>query len=156
MLKQSVNRSQGKRTQRPVDVPLRADFLCLSEAAFKGALPGMEPAFIPSDYVEDAKLRIQGYRAVAEVTLRRELDELEAAWKDQFGKLPPAVSNLLLCASIRLAASNARVASVEIKDRKLMIKREENYVLVQGKFPRLTSEDGVSQLREALQWLRSL
>ena len=156
MLKQSVNRSQGKRTQRPVDVPLRADFLCLSESAFNGALPGLEPAFIPSSYVEDAKLRIQGYRAVAEVTMRRELDELEAAWKDQFGRLPPAVSNLLLCAAIRLAASSAHVSSVEIKDHKLMLKRGDNYVLVQGKFPRLSSDDGVGQLRESLQWLRSL
>ena len=156
MLKQSVNRSQGKRTQRPVDVPLRADFLCLSESAFNGALPGMEPAFIPSDYVEDAKLRIQCYRAVAEVTLKRELDDLEAAWKDQFGRLPPAVSNLLLCAAIRLAASNARVASVEIKDHKLMLKKGDNYVLIHGKFPRLQEQVGVAQLREALQWLRSL
>lgn len=156
MLKQAVNRSQGKRTQRPVDVPLRADFLCLSESAFNGALPGLEPAFIPSDYMEDPKLRIQGYRAVAEVTLRRELDDLESAWKDQFGRLPPAVSNLLLCASIRLAATSARVSSVEIKDHKLMLKLDDNYVLIQGKFPRLKEEDGVGQLREALQWLRSL
>ena len=156
MLKQAVGRSQGKRTQRPVDVPLRADFLCLSESAFNGALPGLVPAFIPSDYVEDAKLRIQGYRAVAEVTLRRELDELETAWKDQYGRPPPAVTNLLLCASIRLAATNAKVSSVEIKDQKLMLKREENYVLIQGKFPRLNSGDGLGQLREALQWLRSL
>jgi len=155
MLKQAVNRSQGKRTQRPVDVPLRADFLCLSESAFNGALPGLEPAFIPSAYIEDAKLRIQGYRTVAEVTMRRELDDLERSWKDQFGRLPPAMSNLLLCASIRLAATAAQVSSVEIKERKLMLKKGDNYVLIHGKFPRLGSEDGVGQLRETLQWLRS-
>ncbi len=156
MLKQAVGRSQGKRTQRPVDVPLRADFLCMSESAFNGALPGLEPAFIPSDYMQDAKLRIQAYRSVAEITLRREIDELEAAWKDQFGRLPPAVSNLLLCAAIRLAATAAHISSVEIKDHKLMLRLGENYVLIQGKFPRLKGEDGVHQLREALQWLRSL
>ena len=155
MLKQAVNRSQGKRTQRPVDVPLRADFLCLSESAFNGALPGLEPAFIPSAYIEDPKLRIQGYRTVAEVTMRRELDDLERSWKDQFGRLPPAMSNLLLCASIRLAATAAQVSSVEIKERKLMLKKGDNYVLIHGKFPRLASEDGMGQLRETLQWLRS-
>ncbi|MDB6137042.1 MAG: mfd [Verrucomicrobiaceae bacterium] len=156
MLKQAVNRSQGKRTQRPVDVPLRADFLCLSESAYNGALPGLEPAFIPGDYMEDPKLRIQGYRAVAEVTMRRDIEDLERAWKDQFGRPPPAIANLLLCAAIRLAATSAKVSSVEIKDHKLMLKLGDNYVLIQGKFPRLTSEDGVGQLREALQWLRSL
>ena len=87
--------------------------------------------------------------------MRRELDDLERSWKDQFGRLPPAMSNLLLCASIRLAATAAQVSSVEIKERKLMLKKGDNYVLIHGKFPRLASEDGMGQLRETLQWLRS-
>ncbi len=157
MLKQAVNKSQGRRTQRLIDVPLRADFLCLSESAWQNALPGIEPAFIPQDYIEDAKLRIQAYRTIAELSTRKEIDDLEASWKDQFGRLPPAMTNLLLCAAIRLAAAQHGVTSVEIKGRKLMLQRGAGYVMVNGKFPRLGEESsGVEQLREALELLRRL
>ena len=156
MLKQAVNKNQGKRKQRPIDVAMRADFLCLSETAFNGALPGLEPAFIPSDYIEDAKLRIQAYRAVAEVTSKKEIDELAQSWRDQFGRLPPAMENLLVCAAIRLAAAHQGITSVEIKERKLMLARGTGFIMVNGRFPRLKTEgDGVAQLDEALAMLRA-
>jgi transcription-repair coupling factor (superfamily II helicase) len=156
MLKQAVNKNQGKRSQRPIDVAMRADFLCLSETAFNGALPGLEPAFIPSDYIEDAKLRIQGYRAVAEVTSKNEINELATIWRDQFGRLPHAMENLLVCAAIRLAAAHQGITSVEIKERKLMLARGTGFIMVNGRFPRLKTEgDGVAQLNEALEMLRA-
>ena len=157
MLKQAVNKSQGKRTQRLVDVPLRADFLCLSESAWHHALPGIEPAFIPQDYIEDSKLRIHAYRAIAEIGTRKELDALEATWIDQFGRLPKAMTNLLLCAAIRLAAAHHGISSVELKERKLMLNRGQGYVMVNGRFPRLGDEsNGEQQLRDALELLRRL
>jgi len=156
MLKQAVNKSQGKRSQRPIDVAMRADFLCLSEAAYTNALPGLEPAFIPAGYMEDAKLRIQAYRSVAEVTSRKEIDELAKMWRDQFGRLPPAMENLLICAAIRLAAAHQGITSVEIKDRKLMLARGTGFIMVNGRFPRLKTEgDGVAQMNEALEMLRA-
>lgn len=157
LLKQAVSKSQGKRAHRPIEVSVRADFLCLSESAYVGALPGLEPAFIPGDYIEDAKLRIQAYRTVAEVTTRKELDELEKSWRDQFGKLPSAMTNVLTCAAIRLAASQHHITGVEIKDRKLMLQRGDGYVMANGKFPRLSANaNGAEQLRETLGLLRSL
>jgi transcription-repair coupling factor (superfamily II helicase) len=155
MLKISVNRMQGKRTQRPIDVGLRADFLCLSETAFHNSLPGLEPAFIPSDYMNDAKMRIQAYRTVAEVTSRKELEELEKSWLDQHGRLPLAMQNLLVCTAIRLAAAHAGISDVEMKERKLMLKKANTYVMMAGRFPRLAASDGQGQMKEALQLLRS-
>ena len=155
MLKQAVNKSQGRRSARPVEVSLRADFLCLSESLMLGALPGTTPAFIPSTYIEDAKLRIQAYRMLGEVMVRRELDELEEQWADQFGPLPHAVENLLTCGAIRLAASHAGISEVEIKNQKLILTRNGQLVQLNGKFPRLTAKEGFLLLREALQLLRS-
>ena len=157
MLKQAVNKSQGRRGRRPIDVAVRADFLCLSESAYHGAMFGTEPAFIPGTYIEDGKLRIQAYRALAEVSSRKELEELEKTWQDQFGKVPRAITNLLQCAAIRLAAAHHEIASVEIKERKLMLQRGNSYIMVNGKFPRLAEDtDGVGQLSEALEMLRRL
>jgi transcription-repair coupling factor (superfamily II helicase) len=157
MLKQAVNKMQGRRVARPVEVALRADFLVMNEALMVDAPSGMTPAFLPSTFIEDAKLRIQAYRALGEVMTKKELKELEAQWQDQFGdKLPYAVQNLITCAAVRLAASHAGVTEVEIKDRKLMLTRNGKYVMLDGKFPRLTEKSGFKQLGEALGMLRSL
>ncbi|MBL9178999.1 MAG: transcription-repair coupling factor [Verrucomicrobiaceae bacterium] len=157
MLKQSVARMQGRRVARPVEVGLRADFLVMSEALMLQAEKSATPAFLPSTFIEDAKMRITAYRQLGEIMTRKELDELEGQWRDQFGeKLPHAVTNLLVCAGIRLAASHAGVGDVEIKERKLMLTRNGRHVMVQGRFPRLASAPGHKQLEEALAMLRTL
>ena len=157
MLKQAVGKMNGRRVPRPVEVALRADFLVMNEALMLDAPVGVTPAFLPASFIEDAKLRIQAYRALGEVMTRRELDELEAQWRDQFGeKLPHAVQNLLACAALRLAAAHTGVSEIEIKDRKLMLTRNGKYVQLDGKFPRLKEKAGHKMLAEALQMIRSL
>jgi transcription-repair coupling factor (superfamily II helicase) len=148
---------QGRRVARPIDVSLRADFLVQTEALMVQALPGATPAFLPSHFMEDTRLRITAYRQLGEVMTRKELDELEAQWRDQFGdKLPNPVMNLLACAGLRLAASHAGITDIEIKDRKLMLSRNGKFVMIQGKFPRLTEKAGYKQLAETLTMVRSL
>jgi transcription-repair coupling factor (superfamily II helicase) len=157
MLKQSVARMQGRRIARPVEVGLRADFLVMSEALMLQAAKGATPAFLPATFIEDAKLRITAYRQLGEIMTRKELDELEGQWRDQFGeKLPHAVTNLLTCASVRLSAAHAGISDVEIKERKLILTRNGKLVMVQGKFPRLSSGAGHKQLEEALEMVRGM
>lgn len=157
MLKQAVNKMQGRRVSRPIDVGLRADFLVQTEALMVQAAAGATPAFLPTPFMEDTRMRITAYRQLGEVMTRKELDELESQWRDQFGdKLPHAVQNLLTCASIRLAAAHAGISEVEIKDRKLMLTRNGKLVMIHGKFPRLAERLGHKQLAETLTMLRSL
>ncbi len=157
MLKQAVGRMQGRRVPRPVDVALRADFLVQSEALMTQAEKGATGAFLPSSFIEDTRLRITAYRQLGEVMTRKELDELEAQWRDQYGdKLPYPVQNLLACAALRLAAAHAGINEIEIKDRKLILSRNGGYVMINGKFPRLTERAGFKQLQEALTMVRSL
>ena len=156
-LLKSVARMQGRRVARPVEVGLRSDFLVMNEAMMVQAEKHATPAFLPSTFIEDLKLRITAYRQVGEIMTRKELEELEAQWRDQFGeKLPHAVQNLLTCAAIRLAAAHVGISDVEIKDRKLMLTRNGKFVMIQGKFPRLTSREGHKQLAETLEMLRTL
>ncbi len=157
MLKQAVSRKQGRRVPRPVDVALRADFLVQSEALMAQSEKGVIGAFLPSNFIEDTRMRITAYRQLGEVMTRKELDELETQWRDQFGdKLPYPVQNLLACASLRLAAAHAGISDVELKDRKLMLTRNGSFVMINGKFPRLTERAGFKQLAEALSMVRSL
>ncbi|MFZ4766589.1 MAG: transcription-repair coupling factor, partial [Roseimicrobium sp.] len=184
MLKAATARLQGRRTAPPMDVALRLDFVCMSESQWlqdtvEQTTPRKRvtsatahrpsdkqklviakewriPAFIPSSYMEDAKLRITAYRMLGEVMSRKELDSLERTWRDQFGPPPPAVENVLVCAALKIAAAHARVSSVEAKEGKLILTRNSQPLLLSGKFPRLTSNDATQQLREALQLLRSI
>ena len=115
------------------------------------------PAFLPAPFIEDPKLRITAYRQLGEIMTRKELEDLEAQWRDQFGeKLPHSVQNMLTCAAIRLAAAHAGISDIEIKERKLMLTRNGKLVMLNGKFPRLTAKEGHKQLAETLTMLRTL
>jgi transcription-repair coupling factor (superfamily II helicase) len=63
---------------------------------------------------------------------------------------------LLLLSEIKLAAARARVARVEVREGKLMLTRRGDFILVGGKFPRLTFDRIDLNLPEILQWLRQL
>lgn len=157
MLKQAVGKMQGRRVSHPVEVSLRVDFLVLNEGQQPADLKQATPAYLPATFIDDSRLRIQAYRALGEVMNRKELDDLDKQWRDQFGeRLPYPVENLLTCTAIKLAAAHAGVTEVEIKERKLMLSRNGKYVMLDGKFPRLTEKIGYRQLAEALKLLRSL
>ena len=69
---------------------------------------------------------------------------------------PPAVDNLLLLSEIKLSAARARVSRVEVREGKLMLSRRGDFILVGGKFPRLTSGRIDLNLPEVWQWLKQL
>ena len=104
----------------------------------------------------EPKLRIEAYRRLAEVGSRAETDALRVAWRDRFGPLPDALENALLCAAIRIEASQRRISQVEVKDEKLMLTRGGSYVLIGGRFPRLTVPDPDFRLRGVLSFLETM
>jgi transcription-repair coupling factor (superfamily II helicase) len=107
-------------------------------------------------YISEAALRIQAYRNLAEVTTSEQLQRLRREWRDRFGKWPPAVDNLLLLSEIKLSAARARVTRVEVREGKLMLTRRGDFILMGGKFPRLTSDKIDRNLAEVWQWLKQL
>ena len=106
------------------------------------------PAFLPNNYIEEPKLRIQAYRQLASVARPEELEALHGSWRDRFGRLPDAVENLLELTRLKLLAAHRRVQQVEVRGEKMMLTRDNDFVLVAGKFPRLTSRNPVSKVRE--------
>ncbi|HLW34168.1 MAG TPA: transcription-repair coupling factor [Chthoniobacterales bacterium] len=141
LLKQAVAQLKGRKFRPRLDVDLSLDFVATNEAEF--VQPGPEqrvPAFVPSSYISDTALRIKAYREVAEISTRDHSDRVRKEWRDRFGKFPPAVENLFLLAEIKLAAAKAGVSRVETKERKLMLTRRGDFVLVDGKFPRLVAK----------------
>jgi transcription-repair coupling factor (superfamily II helicase) len=140
LLKQAVAQVKGRKFQPRLDVDLRIDFVATNEAEFAQLGPEQRiPAFVPANYISDTALRIKAYREIAEISTRDQFDRIQREWRDRFGKFPVAVDNLFLLAEIKLAAAKAGITRVEVRERKLMLTRRGEFILVDGKFPRLVA-----------------
>ncbi len=73
---------------------------------------------IPQDYVDDANLRMELYRKIAEEPEREMLAELA----DRFGPPPPAVETLVEVAALKRLAESLRVQSIAAKNGELVIR----------------------------------
>jgi len=157
LLKQAVAQRKGEKLRLRLEVDLRLDFVATNEAEFVPLGPEARvPGFIPVSFIGDATLRIQTYRHIAEVTTREQLERLRRDWRDRFGPFPPAVDNLLLLTEIKLAAAEAGISRVEARERKLMLTRRADFILVGGKFPRLVASRIEQRLTEILELIKKL
>ena len=174
LLKQAVAQLKGEKPRLRLDVDLQLDFVVTNEAEFvpakktrSGGLQSAEalgkaplleriPAFIPVAYVSDPALRIRAYRNVAEVTSQEQSDRLRRDWRDRFGPSPPAVDNLFALIKIKLAAAESGVSRVEVRERKLILTRRGDFILVAGKFPRLVAAKIDQHPREILELIKKL
>ncbi len=155
LLKQSIAALQGRHTVTRVDVPMRIDFITNNQR--KGdKSEDLVPAYIPAAYIEEASLRIVAYRQLAELTTLKELKGLLKDWVDRFGKPPVPVENLLACTELKIIAAHAGISVIEIKDKKLMLTKGGDFIMVDGKFPRLKGRRNKQRLRAAVDMLRTL
>jgi transcription-repair coupling factor (superfamily II helicase) len=166
LLKQAVTQLKGEKPRFRLDVDLKLDFVATNEADFvtpsQGPLreaassPDKVPAFIPITYVSDPGLRIRAYRDIAEVTTHEQLERLQRDWRDRFGSFPAGVDNLFGLIKVKLAAAKSGITRIEVRDRKLMLTRGGDFILVAGKFPRLVAADTEQQLGEILELIKKL
>jgi transcription-repair coupling factor (superfamily II helicase) len=174
LLKQAVAQLKGQKPRLRLDVDMSLDFVVTNEAEFvvppsvarasglrahdaseTHALPCI-PAFIPVEYVSDPAMRIRSYREIAEITSREQFEQLRREWRDRFGAFPPAVDNLFALVEIKLAAAESGVTRVEVRDRKMMLTRHGDFILVAGKFPRLVASKIDRHLPEIFELIKKL
>lgn len=167
LLRQSIDRlSDGKSRQR-LDVTLRTDFLYFNEAAQfldgtaddSQGLTGqvnMLPAYLPASYIPEARMRISAYKELAELISMKELISLRNRWIDRFGKPPAPVHHLLSAAEIKLAAAHKGISSVDIREQKLMLTRNGEFIFIAHKrFPRLTEYLPENKITEVIDLINS-
>jgi transcription-repair coupling factor (superfamily II helicase) len=175
LLKQAVAQLKGQKPRLRLDVDVRLDFVVTNEAEFiapptkpngfpapnafgvgKAPLPERIPAFIPVAYVSDPAMRIRSYREIAEISSREQLERLLRDWRDRFGAFPPAVDNLFALVEMKLAAAESGVSRVEVRERKVMLTRHGDFILVAGKFPRLVGSKIDQHLPEVVELIKKL
>ncbi|MDF1816293.1 MAG: transcription-repair coupling factor, partial [Verrucomicrobiales bacterium] len=156
LLKQSVASLKGEVVKGRIDIPLHVDFICTNEAEYLRAPANSLPAYIPAQYMPEARLRITAYRELAEAGSLDDLEEQRENWRDRFGKLPPAVEFLLQATEIKILAAERNCSMVELKDGKLKLTRNGNYVQINGKFPRLYGDNPEEWLESAKDWIEGM
>ncbi|MEP2775076.1 MAG: transcription-repair coupling factor [Luteolibacter sp.] len=172
LLRQSVDRLKGKQDPSLQETTFKADFIIPTETQWvtKASssefqhlsvsdfqpLPEILPAFIPTAYLSDAKLRINAYRELAEANTPKSITALEKNWQDRHGRLPHPIQNLLTIARIKAEATSNQITSVEISGQRLMLQRNGSPILMDGsRYPRLAKTKPGEKLGEALEMLRN-
>ncbi|MBY0231209.1 MAG: transcription-repair coupling factor, partial [Gemmataceae bacterium] len=72
-------------------------------------------AFLPREYVEGQKGRIEAYRRLSRLRRLDRLDEFRAELRDRFGPLPEPVEWLVRMQEMRIRASAWRIDSVDLE-----------------------------------------
>jgi transcription-repair coupling factor (superfamily II helicase) len=156
LLHQSIDQLQGKTKNLRAAAVVKIDFLEFSETAHleKGT---RLPAFFPRTYGPDPEMRVAAYRQLASTQTEKELNQLAKDWRDRFGRSPAPVQAILEVNRIRIVASSKGVQSVEIKNDRLMLIRNSDYLLpADGKFPRLSSAKLTAKLNEVVHLIKTL
>ena len=162
LLRQSVDRLKGRQDAPRGECTFKADFIIPTESAFLKSSTIHDPqstiaAFLPSAWLSDTSLRITAYRELSEAGTEKAVDALENSWRDRFGRLPEPARHLLTIARIKAIAAAERIAAVEIAAQRLMLHRNGDYILLEGRrFPRLKAEAPEKKLTEAIEMLRLL
>ena len=153
LLKHSVSSLKGEKVAPKTETILRLDFLATREESGHGEAA---PAYFPAKYIPEAKQRIEVYRKLGQAASSEALRQLKGELRDRFGPLPGAVDLALKVAEIKLLAAERSISVVETKEEKLMLKRNGDFLMAGGKFPRLTKATAAGRVNEIKKFLLAI
>jgi transcription-repair coupling factor (superfamily II helicase) len=169
LLKHSVASLKGEKIKPRVEVQMRLDFLETNAAEenvsrvpysvtsiSEHGTRNTEHAAISHRYVPEPQHRIEIYRKLAQAEDKTALETLQKELRDRFGPLPPSVELLLQATELKILASERNVTVIEVKEDKLMLTRHNDFITLDGKFPRLTKKDPKGRLKEIKKLLLAL
>jgi transcription-repair coupling factor (superfamily II helicase) len=177
LLKQSVSSLKGEKVKPRIEVQVRLDFLALSptDESPKSKVQSPKPndaegestnhqlpvtsvvsASIPFKYISDSRQRIEIYRKLAQAGDKPALQCLEKEIRDRFGPLPLPLQLLMLIGELKILASDRGITSIEVKEDRLMLTRNNDFIMVGSKFPRLTKTEPTARLKEIKKLLTAL
>ncbi len=164
LLKQSIAALKGQQERPQPQVEVKLDFLvCGADTLAQStqhprhrATRELTGAVIPQSYIADPVQRIEIYRRLSQATKPAELQQLKDELRDRFGPVPQQVSLLLQIAELKILAAALSITAIEVKEDKLMLKRQDDYITVGGRFPRLKRKTPTARLNEIKALLHTL
>lgn len=113
-------------------------------------------AYIPYDYIAESKLRVDAYRKLAQATESKTVAALRTELRDRFGALPEAVELLLQLQELKVLAADKKITVLETREDRLMLTRNQDYIMLDGRFPRLSKKTAKGRLSEIKRLLMAL
>jgi transcription-repair coupling factor (superfamily II helicase) len=161
LLKQSVSALKGETVKPRMDVRIALDFLetnavipeTVRGRAVDAPFHGLHerpphPTSLPHNYVPEPQHRIEIYRKLAQATDKAALDSLRSELRDRFGPIPPPVEMLLAVAELKHLAAARNVTDLEVREDRLMLTRQGDFITLGGRFPRLAKKEAGARVRE--------
>jgi transcription-repair coupling factor (superfamily II helicase) len=147
-----------KKTDFEINIPREVGTFVQhsSEPKTQNSKTRIAPAYIPLNYIAEAQHRIDIYRKLAQVEDKIALENLRKELRDRFGPLPPSVELLLQAGELKVLAAEKQITVIETKDDKLMLTRNDDLLMIGGKFPRLTKKEAAARLKEIKKLLLAL
>jgi transcription-repair coupling factor (superfamily II helicase) len=148
-----------KAKQEPalsIRIPRETASYTSSEDSFEEEKPAEVPkghAYIPMNYVQEPQQRVEIYRKLAEVTDAASVEKLRGELRDRFGTLPTAMELLLQVSALKILASRRGISGIETRGDKLMLTRNNDYITLGGKFPRMAKTEVSARLKEIKKFL---
>ncbi|HXT40151.1 MAG TPA: transcription-repair coupling factor [Candidatus Angelobacter sp.] len=161
LLKQSVAVLKGEKPKRRLEVEVRFDFL---ESDIRGPdephaatspytertprKPIHVPASLPHRYILEPRHRIEMYRKLAQANDKSSVESLEKELRDRFGPIPAPAELLLQVRKLTILAGERGITAMETLGDRLMLTRNNDYIMPGGKFPRLAKPEAKARLSE--------
>ena len=99
------------------------------------------PALIPNDYIPDIRIRLSYYKELAQIETLADIDRVEDDLRDQFGKLPEQVVNLMGLMLIRSQCRTLGIRDISSGPKTISLSFTERTPLPPAKVVELTSRD---------------
>ncbi|MCX7819758.1 MAG: transcription-repair coupling factor [Kiritimatiellae bacterium] len=152
LLRRTIAQLRGEAPPPPATAQVQLEFIRYTpDPVFADAA-----AALPADYVEDESLRLQLYRRIAGALTEEEIDDLAEELRDRFGPLARPAARLLELTRLRLLASRAGFERVETDGDRLLLYREGEPWMPDGRAPRLRGETTEARIAEIVSLLRRL
>ena len=149
----------GKNTEAKIPSS-QTDFQALKESNLEGTRVDPIQAILPETYISEPQLRITFYRRLATTSDLDTLKEIADELIDRFKKYPTEVRALLLTTKIRCMAEARGIMRVETQGNRLLLHLSkgsaDEYIRSGKRFPRLTSKQALSRLKEIVQYLKKI
>jgi transcription-repair coupling factor (superfamily II helicase) len=158
----SPPRGKGRRPRDTISVP-RETATYLSEPEDpdadereSGSAAPRAAAYVPFEYISEPQHRIEVYRKLAQAQEKAALEQIRSELVDRFGRMPEAIERLLQITELKILGSERGVVAIETKGDKLMLTRNNDFITLGGKFPRLTKRDARGRIQEIKKLLLAL
>jgi transcription-repair coupling factor (superfamily II helicase) len=107
-------------------------------------------------YIAEPRQRIEMYRKLAQAGDKESVQGLRQELLDRFGPLPAPAELLIQIQEIKRLAAERRISVMESREDKLMLTRNQDFVMLHDKFPRLTKRTAQGRLNEIRKLLLAL